>query len=45
MTWKEAKEKYNLCDGNIQRVYIRYIIAKYGIKTAKILLKDEPIQE
>ena len=40
LTWKEAKERFSLNEGNIQRVYIRYIIVKYGIKRAQILLSD-----
>lgn len=40
LTWIEAKEMFNLNEGNIQKVYLRYIINKYGIKTAKLLLCD-----
>nr|CAC08223.1 hypothetical protein [Schwanniomyces etchellsii] len=41
MTWEEAKIRYNLNEGNIQRVYIRYLIILYGSKKVKLLLCDK----
>ena len=38
MTWEEAKAKFNLTEGNIQKIYIRYIIKEYSYITAAILL-------
>lgn len=39
LTWKEAIERFQLNDGNIQRIYIRYIIKKYGYMTSLLLLE------
>lgn len=43
MTWKQAIELFELHDGNLQRVYLRYIIKKYGYNTALSLVKGERI--
>lgn len=38
MSWEEAKQIFDINSGNLQKVYIRYIIKKYGLKTAERLL-------
>jgi hypothetical protein len=30
LTWKTAVERFNINEGNLQRLYIRYIIKEYG---------------
>jgi hypothetical protein len=40
LTWEEAKIRFNLSEGNIQAIYLRYIIIEYGFKRAQIICKD-----
>lgn len=39
LTWDEAVEMFNINDINLQKIYIRYIIKKYGYMTALLLVK------
>lgn len=41
MSWKQAIELFELHDGNMQRVYLRYIIKNYGYNAALSLVKDQ----
>lgn len=41
--WKEAIVMFQLEEGNIQRVYLRYIIKKYGYLTALSLINDDMV--
>lgn len=41
ISWEKAKVLFDINNGDLERIYIRYIIEIYGIKKAKILLKDE----
>lgn len=40
MTWKEAIEQFELYDGNLQKVYIRYMVQKYGYMTTLFIVND-----
>jgi hypothetical protein len=40
MTWKEAIEYFKLYDGNLQKVYIRYMVQKYGYMTTLFIVND-----
>jgi hypothetical protein len=39
LTWNEAIDMFNINDTNLQKIYIRYIIKKYGYMTALLLVK------
>jgi hypothetical protein len=43
MTWKEAVEHFHIDDVNLQKVYIRYIIAEYGYMKALLLIDNEVV--
>lgn len=40
MTWKESVERFHLHNGDIQRIYMRYIVLEYGYMTAVCLAND-----
>lgn len=40
LKWIDAIEKFYLKDPDMQKVYLRYIISKYGIKKGEMLLSD-----
>lgn len=40
MTWKESVERFGLYDGNLQKVYIRYMVQKYGYMTTLFIVND-----
>lgn len=40
MTWKDAVEHFQIHDVNLQKVYLRYIIAEYGYMKALLLLDN-----
>ena len=42
MSWSESVKELKINDGNLQRVYIRYIINIIGYDGAKMLLSSEP---
>lgn len=39
MTWEEAIEEFQLNDVNVQKIYLRYIVQKYGYLKALYLVK------
>ena len=39
LTWEEAIEEFQLNDVNIQKIYLRYIVQKYGYLKALYLVK------
>lgn len=40
MTWRDAVEHFQIHDVNLQKVYLRYIIAEYGYMKALLLIDN-----
>lgn len=38
---KESKELFNINDNNLERIYLRHLIADYGIKRVKFILREK----
>lgn len=40
MAWRDAVEHFQIYDVNLQKVYLRYIIAEYGYMKALLLIDN-----
>jgi hypothetical protein len=41
ITWNRAKDMFSLHDGNLQKVYLRYILIVYNINKATLLVNED----